>query len=281
MKNPSFTSCSKKQQHEHSIDSAIDAPRTRDSGVALYDVSACAAPALLPGWLARTAAGRVTQERKQRCCAVLLFVFNHTFCKRGARVAASPGQRLQPDQPTRTARNTGRVTKTKDGHEVRTCKVADKTGSISMSVWDEVGALIQTGDILLLTMGYAAVFKGCLTLYTGRGGELQKIGEFCMVYSEVPNFSEPNPEYLPRTNQMVSSGQSGSSHENNGSARVNTAAETSSENGVAAPAPGSSTNPQQGGSNSGRGASNHQTAAPSGAGPALSNGKETRRTAKR
>ncbi|XP_023568134.1 SOSS complex subunit B2 isoform X3 [Octodon degus] len=39
------------------------------------------------------------------------------------------------------------------------------------------------------------MWKGCLTLYTGRGGELQKIGEFCMVYSEVPNFSEPNPDY--------------------------------------------------------------------------------------
>ncbi|MBN3297666.1 S39A5 protein, partial [Amia calva] len=72
---------------------------------------------------------------------------------------------------------TGRVTKTKDGHEVRTCKVADKTGSISISVWDEVGGLIQTGDIIRLTKGYASVFKGCLTLYTGRGGELQKIGD--------------------------------------------------------------------------------------------------------
>ncbi|MGH0189544.1 UNVERIFIED_CONTAM: hypothetical protein FKN15_036359 [Acipenser sinensis] len=59
------------------------------------------------------------------------------------------------------------------------------------------------------------------------------------------------------------------------------AAETSNENGVTAPAPGSSTNPQQGGRNSGRGATNHQTAAASGAGPAVSNGKETRRTAKR
>ncbi|XP_041272515.1 SOSS complex subunit B1-like, partial [Onychostruthus taczanowskii] len=89
----------------------------------------------------------------------------------------------------------GRVTKTKDGHEVRTCKVADKTGSINISVWDDVGNLIQPGDIIRLTKGYASVFKGCLTLYTGRGGDLQKIGEFCMVYSEVPNFSEPNPEY--------------------------------------------------------------------------------------
>ncbi|XP_021558462.1 SOSS complex subunit B2 isoform X2 [Neomonachus schauinslandi] len=89
----------------------------------------------------------------------------------------------------------GRVTKTKDGHEVRSCKVADKTGSITISVWDEIGGLIQPGDIIRLTRGYASMWKGCLTLYTGRGGELQKIGEFCMVYSEVPNFSEPNPDY--------------------------------------------------------------------------------------
>ncbi|XP_066065240.1 SOSS complex subunit B1-like [Chamaea fasciata] len=72
---------------------------------------------------------------------------------------------------------TGRVTKTKDGHEVRTCKVADKSGSINISVWDDVGHLIQPGDIIRLTKGYASVFKGCLTLYTGRGGDLQKIGE--------------------------------------------------------------------------------------------------------
>ncbi|KAM4815225.1 SOSS complex subunit B2-like [Thomomys bottae] len=96
-----------------------------------------------------------------------------------------------------------RVTKTKDGHEVRSCKVADKTGSITISVWDEVGSLIQTGDIIRLTRAYASMWKGCLTLYTGRGGELQKIGEFCMVYSEVPNFSEPNPDYRGQQNQGV------------------------------------------------------------------------------
>ncbi|XP_012503390.1 PREDICTED: SOSS complex subunit B2 [Propithecus coquereli] len=71
----------------------------------------------------------------------------------------------------------GRVTKTKDGHEVRSCKVADKTGSITISVWDEIGSLIQPGDIIRLTRGYASMWKGCLTLYTGRGGELQKIGD--------------------------------------------------------------------------------------------------------
>ncbi|XP_078085355.1 SOSS complex subunit B2 [Mustelus asterias] len=107
----------------------------------------------------------------------------------------------------------GRVTKTKDGHEVRSCKVADKTGSITISVWDEVGGLIQPGDIIRLTRGYASMWKNCLTLYTGRGGDLQKIGEFCMVYSEVPNFSEPNPDYLSQLNQTNKVAQS--EHRNN------------------------------------------------------------------
>uniref|UniRef100_A0A8C6L068 SOSS complex subunit B2 n=1 Tax=Nothobranchius furzeri TaxID=105023 RepID=A0A8C6L068_NOTFU len=111
----------------------------------------------------------------------------------------------------------GRVTKTKDGHEVRSCKVADKSGSIAISVWDELGSLIQPGDIIKLTRGYASIWKGCLTLYTGRGGDLQKIGEFCMVYSEVPNFSEPNPELLAQPNQLNKSNQRGNSPPNQNS----------------------------------------------------------------
>ncbi|XP_077927254.1 SOSS complex subunit B2 isoform X1 [Halichoerus grypus] len=109
----------------------------------------------------------------------------------------------------------GRVTKTKDGHEVRSCKVADKTGSITISVWDEIGGLIQPGDIIRLTRGYASMWKGCLTLYTGRGGELQKIGEFCMVYSEVPNFSEPNPDYRGQQSRGAHNEQKNNSMNNN------------------------------------------------------------------
>ncbi|XP_006079583.1 SOSS complex subunit B2 isoform X2 [Bubalus kerabau] len=108
----------------------------------------------------------------------------------------------------------GRVTKTKDGHEVRSCKVADKTGSITISVWDEIGGLIQPGDIIRLTRGYASMWKGCLTLYTGRGGELQKIGEFCMVYSELPNFSEPNPDYRGQQNKGAHNEQKNNSMNN-------------------------------------------------------------------
>ncbi|XP_060113096.1 SOSS complex subunit B2 [Heteronotia binoei] len=104
----------------------------------------------------------------------------------------------------------GRVTKTKDGHEVRSCKVADKTGSVTISVWDELGGLIQPGDIIRLTKGYASLWKGCLTLYTGRGGDLQKIGEFCMVYSEVPNFSEPNSDHQGQSSKGGQNEQSNS-----------------------------------------------------------------------
>lgn len=171
---------------------------------------------------------------------------------------------------------TGRVTKTKDGHEVRTCKVADKTGSISISVWDEVGGLIQAGDIIRLTKGYASVFKGCLTLYTGRGGELQKIGEFCMVYSEVPNFSEPNPEYLTQTNKTGLNDQSNM----NSSTGATTGTDTPNGNGLNSQGSGNSTNPQSSGrANSGNG--NRSTPSPAAGGTSVSNGKETRRTLKR
>ena len=48
---------------------------------------------------------------------------------------------------------TGKASQTKDGHNVRTCKVADKTGSINLSVWDDIGDVLQTGDICKLTNG--------------------------------------------------------------------------------------------------------------------------------
>ena len=47
----------------------------------------------------------------------------------------------------------GASSKTKDGHGVRSCKVADKSACINMSVWDELGRIIQPGDMLKLTKG--------------------------------------------------------------------------------------------------------------------------------
>jgi len=46
-----------------------------------------------------------------------------------------------------------RPTLTKEQHEVRTCKVADKTASINLSLWDEPGQLVQSGDICMHQSG--------------------------------------------------------------------------------------------------------------------------------
>ena len=90
----------------------------------------------------------------------------------------------------------GKPNKTKDGHEVRSCRVADKTGCVNLSVWNDYGTLMQSGDIIRLHKGYATLFKGAMTLYMSKTGSLEKIGDFCMVFSEQPNMSDPNAEFL-------------------------------------------------------------------------------------
>jgi len=42
----------------------------------------------------------------------------------------------------------GKVNITKDGHELRTAKVADKSGSVNLTIWDKPGGLLQGGDII-------------------------------------------------------------------------------------------------------------------------------------
>ncbi|CAG2108676.1 unnamed protein product [Medioppia subpectinata] len=92
----------------------------------------------------------------------------------------------------------GRPNTTKDDHEIRTCKIADRSGSINVCVWDEPGLHLQSGDICRVVKGYTSLWKGSLTLYTGKVGKIQKISDFCLVFSEMPNMSEPNPEFQPQ-----------------------------------------------------------------------------------
>jgi len=113
----------------------------------------------------------------------------------------------------------GRPNMTKENHEVRSCKVADRSGCINISLWDEPGQLLMPGDIVQLTKGYVSVFKSCLTLYVGKGGDLQKVSEFCMQFIEAPNMSEPNPEF---SSLNKNSGGSGGGGGGNASAGNNT-----------------------------------------------------------
>nr|ABF18186.1 hypothetical conserved protein [Aedes aegypti] len=87
----------------------------------------------------------------------------------------------------------GPVTLTKENREVRTFKVADQSAAINVSVWDEPGKLLMPGDIVRLTKGYAAIWRQCLTLYSGKNGEIHRLGDFCFTFNEMINMSEPNP----------------------------------------------------------------------------------------
>ena len=73
-------------------------------------------------------------------------------------------------------------------------KVADRSGMVNLSLWNEPGKVLQQGDIVRMTRGYTGMFKNCLTIYTAKHGEFLKIGDFCMIFSETPNMSKANPE---------------------------------------------------------------------------------------
>ncbi|GAU99023.1 hypothetical protein RvY_10084 [Ramazzottius varieornatus] len=85
----------------------------------------------------------------------------------------------------------GVLHQTREGEQVRTFKVADKTGSINLCIFGEMGGYLKPGDIIRVR-GYASLFKGSLTAYVGKTGEIRRVGEFCLPISEVPNMSEMN-----------------------------------------------------------------------------------------
>lgn len=112
-------------------------------------------------------------------------------------------------------------TVTKENREVRTFKVADPTGCINASIWDEAGQLLVPGDIVKLTKGYVSIWRNCLTLYTSKGGDLQKINEFCMVFNEQLNMSEPSQVFPPMTSCGPPNNLPMNNGTNNGAGRVN------------------------------------------------------------
>jgi len=114
-----------------------------------------------------------------------------------------------------------RPTKTKEGHEVRTVKVADRSGSINLSMWDELGKQVQSGDIIRMTKGYANIWKSCLTLYVSKSSEFIKVGEFCYIFNELPFMSEPNPELVGQPQMDNRGSASGGAQGNNKIMRAN------------------------------------------------------------
>ncbi len=56
-------------------------------------------------------------------------------------------------------------------HQVADLKVGDETGSISMSLWDDMIDQIQENDIILISNGYVSEFQGKLQLNIGKFGK--------------------------------------------------------------------------------------------------------------
>jgi ssDNA-binding replication factor A large subunit len=90
----------------------------------------------------------------------------------------------------------GKPNQTKDGHEVRTIRVADRTGSVNLSLWNEYGAVLREGDILRLNGCFTQIWKSSLQVKVGNKGQIIKIGEFCMTFSDLPDMSILSAEVL-------------------------------------------------------------------------------------
>jgi ssDNA-binding replication factor A large subunit len=78
---------------------------------------------------------------------------------------------------------------TKDGHEIRTVRIADRSGSVNISVWNECGALLKEGDILRLNNCFTQIWKNQLQVKVSAKGSIVKCGEFMMIFSEQPDMT--------------------------------------------------------------------------------------------
>ncbi|XP_011495723.1 PREDICTED: SOSS complex subunit B homolog isoform X2 [Ceratosolen solmsi marchali] len=150
----------------------------------------------------------------------------------------------------------GHPTITKENREVRTFKVADSTACMNVSIWDEPGTLLVPGDIVRLTKGYASVWRQCLTLYSGKNGDIQKIGEFCMVINEQLNMSEPNPTVATQLVNQCSVSASNNNVTNNGNAN-NIAGPPTTQGNTTAPTTSTTTNSTSSSGKSGNGANSN------------------------
>merc|ERR1712021_226933 len=85
--------------------------------------------------------------------------------------------------------------KTQDGNELRNVIVGDKTGKVSFSVWGEHGNHMNVADILRITKAYTKIFKGALTLYMSKQGDLRRVGEFCLQVNEKNDMSDTQRDW--------------------------------------------------------------------------------------
>lgn len=76
----------------------------------------------------------------------------------------------------------------KDGHIVCTVKVADETGSVILTLWDQIGMCISNGDIILITGGFVTIFQNEIRLAC-KLGTVVRLGRFNFSFNDTPDHS--------------------------------------------------------------------------------------------
>ena len=123
-------------------------------------------------------------------------------------------------------------TQTKDGNEVRSVRIADRSGSINLSVWNNYGSLLKEGDIIKLTGCYTQIWKLSLQLKISTKGTLFKCGDFMMVFSEQPDMSVLSSEALKMVQEQQAGGKpsNNNSNSNNNSSTVTSVSNNGNNN---------------------------------------------------
>lgn len=76
-----------------------------------------------------------------------------------------------------------------NGHSHCTVKVADESGAINLTLWDEAGEYLQPGDVCALRHGSTSVYKGVMSLNAGKNAEITKVNRIVLGASLTPDMS--------------------------------------------------------------------------------------------
>jgi ssDNA-binding replication factor A large subunit len=96
-----------------------------------------------------------------------------------------------------------------------------KSGSVNLSLWNEYGAVLREGDILRLNGCFTQIWKSSLQVKVGNKGQIIKVGEFMMIFNEMPDMSILSPEVIKEIQdqqQGAVGNQGGKSHQSSSNA---------------------------------------------------------------
>lgn len=81
-----------------------------------------------------------------------------------------------------------------NGNIVCNFRVADESGSIKLSLWNEAAEFFTPGDVCSVKQASTSVHKGQMSLTVGRNSEIIKTGRIVHPISLHPDMSVYNPE---------------------------------------------------------------------------------------